>query len=122
MELAPDEREAACSFSVTGFNAGIGGGALCGGVVLGAAGPYAVLAWSAGIALLALLVLWAGRFVVSGRKQAERGVPIQPRLLKPLGYTAQYGPAQAVLGCGNTNARPITQHVGVVSQIDHIQP
>jgi DHA1 family L-arabinose/isopropyl-beta-D-thiogalactopyranoside export protein-like MFS transporter len=69
MELAPDEREAACSFSVTGFNAGIGGGALCGGVVLGAAGPYAVLAWSAGIALLALLVLWAGRFVVSGRKQ-----------------------------------------------------
>lgn len=69
MELAPDEREAACSFSVTGFNAGIGGGALCGGVVLGAAGPYAVLAWSAGIALLALLVLWAGRFVVRGRKQ-----------------------------------------------------
>ncbi|MCP1227735.1 MFS transporter [Acetobacter fabarum] len=69
MELAPDEREAACSFSVTGFNAGIGGGALCGGVVLGSAGPYAVLAWSAGIALLALLVLWAGRFVVSGRKQ-----------------------------------------------------
>ncbi|MFH7812753.1 MULTISPECIES: MFS transporter [Acetobacter] len=69
MELAPDEREAACSFSVTGFNAGIGGGALCGGVVLGAAGPYAVLAWSAGIALLALLVLWAGRFVVGGRKQ-----------------------------------------------------
>ncbi|MDE7548689.1 MFS transporter [Acetobacter fabarum] len=69
MELAPDEREAACSFSVTGFNAGIGGGALCGGVVLGSAGPYAVLAWSAGIALLALLVLGAGRFVLGPAKQ-----------------------------------------------------
>lgn len=64
MELAPNEREAACSFSVTGFNAGIGAGALCGGVVLGAAGSYAVLAWSAGIAVLALIVFWAGRFVV----------------------------------------------------------
>ncbi len=63
MELAPHEREAACSFSVTGFNAGIGAGALCGGVVLGSSGPYAVLAWSAGIAVLALLVLGAGRFV-----------------------------------------------------------
>lgn len=69
MELAPDEREAACSFSVTGFNAGIGAGALCGGVVLGASGPYAVLAWSAGIAVLALLVLAAGRSVVGATKQ-----------------------------------------------------
>ncbi|WP_338332208.1 MFS transporter [Acetobacter sp. LMG 32666] len=64
MELAPNEREAACSFSVTGFNAGIGAGALCGGVVLGAAGAYAVLAWSVGIAVLALLALAAGRFVI----------------------------------------------------------
>ncbi|MFT8418973.1 MAG: MFS transporter [Acetobacter sp.] len=69
MELAPHEREAACSFSVTGFNAGIGAGALCGGVVLGHSGPYAVLAWSAGIAILALLALGAGRFVARPTQQ-----------------------------------------------------
>ena len=71
MELAPHEREAACSFSVTGFNAGIGAGALCGGVVLGASGAYAVLAWSAGLAMLALGVLWAGRFVARPARQTR---------------------------------------------------
>ncbi|WP_130732008.1 MFS transporter [Komagataeibacter xylinus] len=61
IELAPHQREAACSFCVTGFNSGIGAGALCGGVVLSGAGPYAVLAWSAGLAGVALLALRAGR-------------------------------------------------------------
>ncbi len=61
IELAPAEREAACSFCVTGFNTGIGAGALCGGVVLSTAGSYAILGWSVGIALVALWVLRAGR-------------------------------------------------------------
>ncbi|MBS0989829.1 MFS transporter, partial [Acetobacter okinawensis] len=44
---------------------------LCGGVVLGASGAYAVLAWSAGLAMLALGVLWAGRFVARPARQTR---------------------------------------------------
>ena len=61
IELAPDEREAACSFCVCGFNMGIGAGALCGGVALSTTGAYAVVGGSTVLALLALPVLRMGR-------------------------------------------------------------
>lgn len=61
MELAPHEREAACSFSVTGFNAGVGAGALLGGVAVSTTGPHSLPLWGLALAGLALGVLYYGK-------------------------------------------------------------
>ena len=63
MELAPSEREAACSFSVTGFNAGVGAGALLGGTALSTLGVHSLPIMSSALGFLALIVLyWGKRF------------------------------------------------------------
>ncbi|MFT9316407.1 MAG: MFS transporter [Acetobacter orientalis] len=63
MELAPSEREAACSFSVTGFNAGVGAGALLGGTALSTIGVHSLPIMSSALGFLALIVLyWGKRF------------------------------------------------------------
>lgn len=57
LELAPSQHEAASSFCVTGFNAGIGTGALVGGLTLSSGGAFAVLACGGILACVALVVL-----------------------------------------------------------------
>ncbi|MCP1220975.1 sugar transporter [Acetobacter orientalis] len=57
LELAPHQHEAAASFCVTGFNAGIGTGALIGGLVLPAGGALAILGTGTLLACAALVIL-----------------------------------------------------------------
>lgn len=57
LELAPSQHEAASSFCVTGFNAGIGTGALVGGMVLSGGGAIAVMVCGAVLACVAWVVL-----------------------------------------------------------------
>ncbi|MGO3517831.1 MAG: MFS transporter [Acetobacter cibinongensis] len=59
LELAPNQHEAAASFCVTGFNAGIGTGALVGGLVLPAGGAFAIIGTGVVLACVAMVVLKA---------------------------------------------------------------
>jgi predicted MFS family arabinose efflux permease len=70
LQLAPDSPDAASALYVATFNAGIGGGALLGGILLAAAGARSV-AWAGcaiAVAALALLAASGAR----GRRPAPR--------------------------------------------------